>query len=183
MSFVLGSRPVGSMYEHEVEVAGVSHFATSVPAQPEHCERDSRAKCLECCVDAGIGERSEIMTHSSHVGCAEYVAGGDTEQVALLPSMQRRLLVNRVMTQFEHGDRAIGQILVIAKGERSGIRKSGDQVGVMREDLSEQATGTGESAQALGRRRRITEHVDQLSHLLRTAEQVADDQQSEIRVG
>ena len=138
------------MHEDHVEVAGVGELGPAEAADADHREGDRGLECGERRLEGGLGQRGQVVAHlvdrrrgpagrvpRCRAGCA---AATGAAPAADRPSRARHRGRGRRPTSSSRA----------AVGEARRVGKAADEVGVVGEDLAEQAAGTGEACTGAG---------------------------------
>ena len=123
------------------------------------------------------------MPDRPDVGFAEKIAGGNAEKVALLPALERTLLIAEPVAKIESRGGRLDEFAPRAGGEDVGIGEPGDEIGVVLERLAEKSARSCQLTHRLGCRRGVAERLDQRTGMLWAIEQIPDDEEAEIGIG
>ena len=160
---LVGARgALGVVHEDHVEVAGVGELGAAEAPEADHRERDRRLERGERDLERGLGQRGQVVAHLVDLGVAEHVAGGDAEQVALLPAPQRALLLGRPSRSRDRGLGGGDQAVAVAGGQAATGRAGGPtRSGLWVRISPSRRLVPATRAQRLGGRRGVAEGLDQ----------------------
>ena len=169
--------------EDEIEVAGVGQLCAPETSHADDGERDGRLERRQRRLQRGFGQSGEVVADLVDIGVAQHVSRRDAEEVALLPTAQHRLAGGPVVSHAD-GHRSRGdEAIPVAGGQAGRLGEAGHQVGVVAEDLADQAAGAGQEAQRSSSGGGVPEGLDPRAAHLRTGQQVADEEEPEVGVG
>ena len=88
------------MHEHHIKVACIGEFSTTKSSDTQNSEWNLRIKTLQCRFESCFSKRGEVVTDSFNIVVSKNITSRDSQQVSLLPSSERCLLIGTSFAQF-----------------------------------------------------------------------------------
>ena len=174
---------VGSLVdERHVQIAREPELGAAEAPERDHRERDLRVEGAERGLEAGLREQGQIGADLLDGGMAEHVAGGDPEEVTLLPSLQRALTIGHAVPPRDGVQPAGDEVVPRLGAQALGVGQPLDEVGVGDEDVTQLAARAQQEGEVARDLRRVPERDGQRRRALLPRRQATEPEQAEVGI-